>query len=64
MIPLEDFTDEDEDGDEDPVMKVIWWRKLSIDESYLVMKVIIVKRSDDLWRFACGDVSSFYRNGT
>ena len=38
------------------VMKVILWRKLSIDESYLVMKVMIVQRSDDLWRFAYGDV--------
>ena len=39
-------------GDDDgyPVMKVIQWRKSSSDES------IIVERSDDLWRFACGDV--------
>ena len=42
-----------------PVMKVIEWWKLSLDESCLVMKVKIVKevkRSDGLWRFACGDV--------
>ena len=39
-----------------PAMKFIWWRKLSSDESCLVMKVIIVERSDDLWRFAWGDV--------
>ena len=52
MIPLEHFTDEDEDkydeddnDDEDDE-----------DESYLVMIVIIVKRSGDLWRFACGNV--------
>ena len=35
---------------------------MSSDESYLVMKVIIVKevkRSDGLWRFACGDVLCF-----
>ena len=40
-------------------MKVIQWWKLPSDESYLVMKVKIVKevkRSDGLWRFACGDV--------
>ena len=37
-------------------MKVIQSWKLSREESYLVMKVIIVERSDDLWRFACGDV--------
>ena len=40
-------------------MEVILWWKLSCDESYLVMKVKIVKevkRSDGLWRFACGDV--------
>ena len=40
-------------------MKVIQWWNLSSDESYLVMKVKIVKevkRSDFLWRFACGDV--------
>ena len=33
--------------------------KFTSDESYLVMKVRIVKevkRSDGLWRFACGDV--------
>ena len=36
---------------------------VNIDKSYLVMKVILkvkidkeVKRSDGLWRFACGDV--------
>ena len=34
--------------------------KLSSEESYLVMKVIIVERSDGLWGFACGDVSSPY----
>ena len=28
------------DGPDDPVMKVIYWWKLSSDESYLVMKVI------------------------
>ena len=41
------------------VMKDMEWQKLSGDESYLVMKVKIVKevkRSDGLWRFACGDV--------
>ena len=41
------------------VMKVMLWWKLSSDESCLVMKVEIVKevkRSDGLWRFACGDV--------
>ena len=41
------------------VMKVILWWKFSSDESYLVMKFKIVKevkRSDVLWRFACGDV--------
>ena len=40
-------------------MKVILWWKLFSDESYLVMKVKFVKevkRSDGLWRFACGDV--------
>ena len=40
------------------MIKVIYWWKLASDESYLVMKVIIVKevkRSDGLWRFACGD---------
>ena len=40
-------------------MKVIYWWKLSTDEIYVVMKVNIdkeVKRSDGLWRFACGDV--------
>ena len=40
-------------------MKVSKWWKLASDESYLQMKVKIVKevkRSDDLWRFACGDV--------
>ena len=40
-------------------MKVISWRNSSSYESYLVMKVEIgneVKRSDGLWRFACGDV--------
>ena len=34
---------------------------MACDEKYRVMKVIIVKevkRSDGLWRFACGDVSS------
>ena len=33
--------------------------KVSCDKSYLWIKVKIVKevkRSDDLWRFACGDV--------
>ena len=45
-------------------MKVIVWWKLLCDESYLVMKVKEVgiakevKRSDGLWRFACGDVLS------
>ena len=42
-------------------MKVIWWWKFPSDESYVVMKVKIVqevKRSDGLWRFACGDVWS------
>ena len=42
-----------------PVMKFTQRWKLPIDESYLVMKVKIVKevkRSDGLWRFACGDV--------
>ena len=41
------------------VMKVSWWWKLASDEGYLVMKFKIVKevkRSDGLWRFACGDV--------
>ena len=41
--------------------KVILWWNSSCDESYLVMKVKIVKevkRSDSLWRFACGDVFS------
>ena len=41
------------------VMKVIYWWKLPSDKSYLVMKVKIVqevKRSDGLWRFACGDI--------
>ena len=40
-------------------MKVTLRWKLSSDESYLVMKVKIgkeVKKSDGLWRFACGDV--------
>ena len=40
-------------------MKVTSWWKLSSDESYLVVKVKIVKevkRSVGLWRFACGDV--------
>ena len=42
-------------------MKVTQWWKLTSDESYLVMKFEIVKgvkRSDGLWRFACGDVFS------
>ena len=41
------------------MMEVILRWKLSCDESYLVMKVKIVKEvkmSDGLWRFACGDV--------
>ena len=52
-------------------MKVILWWKLSSDKSYLVIKFSSdksclwikvridkeVKRSDGLWRFACGDVS-------
>ena len=45
MIPIEDMTDATlaiKDTDED-------------DED-LVIKVKIVKRSDSLWRFACGDV--------
>ena len=40
-------------------MKVIESLKLSSDQSYLMMKVRIVKevkKSDGLWRFACGDV--------
>ena len=37
------------------VMKVIQSWKLSSEESYLVMKVIS-QRSDDLLRFAYGDV--------
>ena len=40
-------------------MKVSLWWKLACDESYVLMKVRIVKevkRSDGLWRFACGDV--------
>ena len=40
-------------------MKASYWWKLASDESYLMMKVKIVrevKRSDGLWRFACGDV--------
>ena len=40
-------------------MKVTLGWNWSSDESYLVMKVRIVKevkRSDGLWRFACGDV--------
>ena len=44
-------------------MKVIYWWKLFSDESYLVIKVRIVnevKRSDGLWRFACGDVCYCY----
>ena len=44
-------------------MKVVQWWKLSSDESDLVMKVKIVKevkKSDGLWRFACGDV--FFQN--
>ena len=44
------------------VMKVIKWWMFSSDESYLVMKVRMVKevkRSDGLWRFACGDVFFF-----
>ena len=72
MIPIEDFTDvilitlmkvilwwKLSSGESYLAMKVILWWKLSIDESYLVMKVKIVKevkRSDVLWRFACGDV--------
>ena len=42
--------------------EVINWRKLSTDGSYLLIKVrevriaIELKRSDDWWRFACGDV--------
>ena len=47
-------------GDDDSylVIKVIQCRNLSSDESYLVIKIyMIVKRSDDLWRFVCGDVS-------
>ena len=40
---------------------IIWW-KLSADKSYLLIKVREVridkevKRSDDWWRFACGDI--------
>ena len=46
-------------------MKVSLWWKLASDESYLVMKVKIVKevkKSDGLWRFACGDVFKFMRS--
>ena len=56
-------------GDDDgyPVMKVIQSRNISRNESYLEMKVIQrwklssdeshdSQRSDDLWRFTCGDV--------
>ena len=46
------------------VMKVILWWKLASDENKLVMKVEIVKevkRSDGLWRFACGDVFVYFR---
>ena len=51
MIPLEEMMKMkmkicDDDGYD--VMKVIEGKKLSSDESYLVMKVIIVERSDDL----------------
>ena len=45
------------------VMKFILWWKLSSDESYAVMKVKSVKevkRSDVLWRFACGDVLALH----
>ena len=38
-------------------------KSMASDESYLVMKVNIVKevkRSDGLWRFACGDVFFCY----
>ena len=52
MIPLEDFTDEDGDEDEnededenkneDEDEVILWWN-LSRDESYLVMKAMIVK---------------------
>ena len=44
-------------------MKVSYWWKLASDESYLVMKVKIVKevkRSDGLWRFACVNVLVFF----
>ena len=54
---------QDEQDEEDDksyqVMKVMCGWKLFGDVSYLVIKVKIVKevkRSDGLWRFACGDV--------
>ena len=48
-------------------MKVIWWQSLCFDKTYLALKSFFmkvrvveivkeVKRSDSLWRFACGDV--------
>ena len=60
-MPFEDLTDvilvsEDHDGPDDEdvgylVMKFIQLWKLSSDESYNS------QISDDLWRFACGNVS-------
>ena len=67
MIPLEDLTVEDEDDDDDDDDESWWWWWLSSHESYLVkkgylvMKVIIVKRSDDLSRFACGYGSQLFK---
>ena len=65
--------DEDEYEDEYEDESWWWWWWLSSHESYLVMKVILrwmlssdashnSQRSDDLWRFACGDVSQIGQN--
>ena len=46
MIPLEDEDDEDDEVSDDDgylVMKFILWWNFSRDESYLAMKVMIVK---------------------
>ena len=44
------------DDDSYRVMKVILWWKLSSDESH------DSEKSDDLWRFACGDVCTLKRS--
>ena len=73
MIPLgvldADDRDENEDEDEEKMrlkMKMKMTMKVGVDdllrfydESYPVMKSCDSPRSDNLWRFACGDVLIF-----